>query len=340
MALASDGGRCIDTLRSHTGLASRRTKSEKRLDGVRAAFGKFDTIINEISSNTPDVREKNRSLAVFCAGSLGRMEASDKSDLDLFVTANDDGQSCGHLFRIGLFSELMKINRKLNFPPFSNDGEYLRIHGMEELKSGTGSRFEDSENLFTARMLLILESRPVANDSIYRKHRHGILEFYYRDRTGVRPFRPVFILNDLLRYWRTVCLNYEERRHDANRRFREKNVNLRFSRMLTVFGTVLPLVAKPIGTDVDLDKLCEKTPLERLATGLDWLGDSGLTARWSGILDGYAEFLTWKENPDVETFLTENKGLVNKRAEELSAFLYDALTHKTIQPELRRTLIL
>lgn len=231
--MASDGGRCIDTLRSHTGLASRRTKSEKRLDGVRAAFEKFDTIINEISSNTPHVGEKNRSLAVFCAGSLGRMEASDKSDLDLFV-----------------------------------------------------------------------------------------------------------ILNDLLRYWRAVCLNYEERRHGANRKFREKNVNLKFSRMLTVFGTVLPLVAKPIGTDVDLDTLCEKTPLERLATGLDWLRDSGLTARWSGILDGYEEFLTWKENPDVETFLTENKGLVNRRAEELSAFLYDALTHKTIRPELRRTLIL
>lgn len=327
MPLVSDSGYCADTLRNRTGLRNRREKSKKRLGDLRAALKDFDIIVNNILSNTDDGK-KNRSLAVFCAGSLARNEAGDKSDLDLFITANDDGGSFGRLFRFGLFWKLMELNRELEYPPFSNDGEYLEIHGMKELKSGTGSRFDDSKNLFTARILLILESQYLANENIYREHRREVIEHYYRDRdrNGMERFRPLFILNDLLRYWRTVCLNYEERRHDTNRPFRKKNVNLKFSRKLTIFGTVLPLVMQPIDSSEMFEKLCEKTPLERLAMGLDLLGNADLKKRWSGILDICEEFLSWKEKP--EEFLKKEKILVNRHAKELSSFLYKALTCK------------
>lgn len=327
MTLTSDGGPCVDALQAHGALAARREKSGKRLADVRAVFKKCSTI-------------KATGLAIFCAGSLARMEAGDKSDLDIFVTADGDGKSHGHLFKIELFSALMALNRNLGFPPFSNDGEYLKIYCMNELKSETGSRFDDSENLFTARMLLILESQPVVNVSTYGKHIHEITKHYYRDRNGTGSFRPLFLLNDLLRYWRTLCLNYEAHRHDPDRPFRKKNVNLRFSRMLTVFGTVLPLVRQPIDTVEKLEELCKKTPLDRLAAGLDMLEDSKLADRWRKILNGYADFLSWKESANVDAFLTENKSVINERAAEISAFLYDALTHETIQPEIRRALLL
>ena len=327
MTLTSDGGGCVNVLRDHDALAERREKSGKRLASVRNAVEKCSTI-------------KATGLAIFCAGSLARMEAGDKSDLDIFVTADGDGKSHGRLFQIELFSELMALNRRLSFPPFSNDGEYLKIYCMNELKSETGSRFDDSENLFTARMLLILESQPMVNEATYGEHLHKIIEHYYRDRNGTGSFRPLFLLNDLLRYWRTLCLNYEAHRHNPDRPFRKKNVNLRFSRMLTVFSTVLPLVGQPIDTVEKLEELCKKTPLDRLAAGLDMLNDSTLATRWHDILNGYAEFLSWKENPDVDEVLAKKKSLINKRAAELSAFLYDALTHKTIQPDLRRALLL
>ena len=137
-----------------------------------------------------------------------------------------------------------------------------------------------------------------------------------------------------------MCLNYEERRHDADRPFRKKNVNLKFSRMLTVFATVFPLIAQPADSVPKLASLCTKTPLERLATGLDLLGDEDLTDRWPGILDAYEEFLSWKEKDDVEDFLTEQTTAVNARAKDLSAFLYDALTHSNVRGEFRRYLIL
>ena len=327
MATIPTGTRCFDALHNHAALTERNRRSGARLDQVR-----------ETLKGSEIVRDK--PLAIFCAGSLARMEAGVKSDLDLFVIAEANGELHKPLSQIPLLSELIAINKELDFPPFSNDGEYLKVYFMEDLKSRTGSRKDDSENLFTTRMLLILESQPIAHEHIYHKHLHAILELYYRDQNPASPFKPIFLLNDLLRYWRTMCLNYEERRHDAGRPFRKKNVNLKFSRMLTVFATVLPLIAQPIDSVPKLASLCTKTPLERLASGLDLLGDEDLASRWPGILDVYEEFLSWKDGDDVENFLTEQAVTVNERANKLSAFLYDALTHSNVRDEFRRYLIL
>ena len=327
MATAPAATRCFDALQSHAALAKRCQRSRRCLDCVRDALNKSDII-------------RDKPLAIFCAGSLARMESGKMSDLDLFVTASRGGDLHNRLFQITLFSELMALNKQLDFPPFSNDGEYLKVYFMEDLTSRTGSPLDDSENLFTTRMLLMLESQPIAHEHIYQAHLRTILELYYRDRNAATPFRPIFLLNDLLRYWRTVCLNYEERRHDPDWPFRKKNVNLKFSRMLTVFGTVLPLIAEPADSVPKLASLCTKTPLERLATGLDLLGDEDLADRWRGILDVYEEFLSWKERDNVEDFLTEQTTVVNAQAKKLSAFLYDALTHSNVRGELRRYLIL
>ena len=320
---------CIDTLQNHA-LAKRHLKSQERLARVRRTFADY-------------VHITDQPMAIFCAGSLARMEIGTKSDLDVFVTADPVDESHElrkRLFQLRLFSEMISANDDLNFQSFSNDGEYLKLCFLDDIKFRAGSRVDDSENLFTTRMLLILESQFVANESVYRKHLRDVLTLYYRDQTKTTSFRPVFLLNDILRYWRTMCLNYEERRHDVDRPFRKKNVNLKFSRMVTVFGTVLPLVAKPIDSVSELEDMCTKTPLQRLATGLDILDDEGLMDRWHHILDIYEEFLSWKEKTDVEAFLTKQKNVVNKRAKTLSTFLYDALTHKRVPDDFRRYLIL
>ena len=105
--------RCVDALRSHPALRKRHRKSRTQLDRVRDALTECAFI-------------RNQPLAVFCAGSLARMEAGAKSDLDLFLTADSDRGSDLHkrLFQIKLFSELTAINEQLDFPTFSNDGVY------------------------------------------------------------------------------------------------------------------------------------------------------------------------------------------------------------------------
>ena len=67
--------RCFDALQGHPALAQRREQSKARLDEVRHAVKKCGII-------------RDQPLAIFCAGSLARMEAGAKSDLDLFVIAD------------------------------------------------------------------------------------------------------------------------------------------------------------------------------------------------------------------------------------------------------------
>jgi predicted nucleotidyltransferase len=318
---------CEELLICHHGLRPRKEKSITEQKRIIKTFNECNAI-------------KEMGVSIFGAGSFARMEIGEKSDLDLFVLA--EGESKSRLQKYSLFGNLIELNKKLKFPEFSNDGEYLIIYDVDELISKTGSRRDDVENFFTARMLLMLESFPVINKELYEKSLNRTIENYFRDDKGTKTFKPLFLLNDLLRYWRTLCLNYEERRSEPNRPWRKKNINLRFSRMATVFGTILPLVVKPIIDPKEIRILFEKTPLERLAYGVDLLDDKELNEKWPMVLDRYETFIEWKEDNDVEKYFKdeERKGLIKRNAEDFSSFLYQCLIHKKIKYEYRRYLVL
>lgn len=62
-------------------------------------------------------------------------------------------------------------------------------------------------------MLLLLEGRPLANDDLFDQVLLETIGFYFRDFAKHREeFRPYALINDILRYWRTLCLNYEHGR--------------------------------------------------------------------------------------------------------------------------------
>lgn len=320
---------CVLLLKEHEGLSARRCKAEAEIARVSERF-----------QSEPFFQDM--PVSIFCAGSLARREIGSKSDLDLFVTADSATELESKLKQYSLFAELIRLNHDLGFPPFSNDGEFLKIYRLEQIKSKTGSRNDDSENLFTVRMLLTLESVPLFGREMYEQHLRKVVEHYYRDEKGKQSFRPLFLVNDLLRYWRTVCLNYEERRHEPDRPWRKKNVNLKFSRMLTVFATILPLVANPEMSVESLLGYCRQPPLERLATCLDEMNNDSLLRDWPKILDIYEEFLTWKEDNNIETTLQDGalKKRVSQNAAEFSRYLFRALTDDSIRPELQRYLVL
>ena len=77
-----------------------------------------------------------------------------------------------------------------------------------------GGRDDDYENLFTARMLLLLESRPLVGSQMYERAIDAVLSEYWKDYEDNRSaFRPIYLTNDIIRYWKVLCLNY-----DANTR--------------------------------------------------------------------------------------------------------------------------
>ena len=164
----------------------------------------------------------------------------------------------------------------MGFPPFSGDGKYLDILYVGEMERVLGSPRDDSLNAFTARMLLLLESRPVYDEAVYARLLERIVGFYYRDFDDhADTFLPAFLLNDILRFWRTLTLNYEHHRLKLLDLAGEeltlkkadsalKNYKLKVSRLATCFSMVANLSAEPVPVTVEtVLHLCRMTPAER-----------------------------------------------------------------------------
>ena len=263
------------------------------------AFKKAVESLPEITTHT--------DLCIYVTGSFGRLEASEHSDLDLFFIKENiqDQTKMSHIDKTLMDASLIYKCRDMKFPPFSGDGEYLNVHYLQAMKENLGGRRDDYENLFTARLLLLLESLPIYNESLYEKVLREIAFSYFRDyEDHEKDFRPTFLVNDVLRFWKTLCLNYEHSRNIPNhveielRKSYLKNLKLKFSRMLTCFSLVIPL-AKPRKSlePEECVQLLRRRPLERLqSVALEFDCDE----LWDQLTDDYAWFLAATGQPRRE----------------------------------------
>lgn len=254
-------------------LGTRRKESEEGLMRVRK---------EATTRLSPIVRDE--PLAIYVTGSFGRLEARfpKGSDLDLFFLYGPDNHS--HKARLSqltwfeLAGELIRISRDLGFEKFSRDGAFLQAHNVWHIGRQLGSQHEDAENGFTARLLLLLESRPVLNEKLYEQFVEETIGFYYSDYLNNRgTFRPTFLINDILRFWRTLCLNYEHKRNqkrsednteDDSAAWRAEsaldNLKLRFSRLSTCYSMVIALAAEPTPVRPGrVLELCRTAPTDR-----------------------------------------------------------------------------
>ena len=317
-------------LQKHGPLSKRKEEAQKRLTDVREEFAHRTDLYT------------NYDAFVYCAGSLGRDDIGRQSDLDLFLVTTRPLNKKERLTEVRLLSSAIEANEKLNYGPFSNDGKFLKVYSFDEMLTGVGAPYDDSENLFTARMLLLLESKCILGEPKYRNALKSTIDHYFRDSVGKKSFRPLFLLNDLLRYWRTLCLNYEQTRSDQTRPWRKKNINLKFSRMLTVFGTILPIVAERMHSGDCIVDLVHLTPHERLSRGLDALKDPSMLKDYEQFLDDYESFLSWKDVDGTENELPpEELGEASRRAaSRFSDFIYSALMHNNVDSEMKKYLVL
>lgn len=249
----------------------RRDFSTVRLAELRSAFGASSTI-------------KEAGLCIYATGSFGRLEAHPKSDLDLFLltSQNVTKSKSTRSDELVLLAEIIGVCRKLEFPEFDQGGNFLHVHHLDQMTRYLGSAEDDSSNHFTARMLLLLESNCLSGDDVFNACKTQLLDQYFRDHhNNESTFFPVFLINDILRYWRTLCLNFEYSRilREEQKRTGEKviseeqiaskaklkNFKLKFSRIITCFSMVAPLVCSKSKTDqAFVLRLSNMLPMERL----------------------------------------------------------------------------
>jgi predicted nucleotidyltransferase len=238
---------------------------------------------------------------VYATGSFARGEANPFSDLDLFIVGRGtrESRSLRRLDEICVKADLIQVTRELNFPEFSGDGEYLTHHTVDELIGTLGKPQDDAANTFTARLLLLLESQPLIGGEVYSDAIDQVIAAYWRDYQNHKSdFMPAFLANDILRIWRTFCVNYEARtatdppEKKAKRKL--KNYKLKHSRLLTCYSALAYLLAiyRTNGTvaPTDVLQMVGITPTQRL----EWLASEGdeRQARIVGeLLERYERFL-------------------------------------------------
>jgi predicted nucleotidyltransferase len=332
-------------------IEERRSYADQRFRQLRQALKSA----NEICAD---------KACIYATGSFGRREASPHSDLDLFIVSlsdEKDGLDRSHLSKLNeilLKAELIRAAKELKFPDFSQDGRFLQHHTEKKLIRSTGNQNDDFENTFTARLLLLLESAPLAGGDVHARIIDDVIERYWREFPDYYDkFMPAFLANDILRYWRTLCLNYEAGSSERSKREQTqrdrskrkiKNYKLKHSRMLTCYSAVLYLLfvyeKNKTVTIPDAQKMVRLTPTERLEFVTNELKGSD-PGKWiDELLGKYERFLevtSVSEDDLIQLFLdeAEARNLRNEQS-DFGDLAYKALYSIGHENSLYRRLVI
>ncbi|WP_157115226.1 hypothetical protein [Paracoccus contaminans] len=293
-----------------------------------------EKLINELSKSLTKSAGWTQNVGcIYATGSLGRLEASPHSDVDAFIGCKQEGDQhhISNLTTIRIKAELIEALKALELPEFDSDGRYLERFTPTQLIEATGSNHDDAENTFTARLLLLLESRPIVGSNFHKTMQADVVNAYWRDfdKHG-DSFVPAFFANDALRLWRTFCVNYEARANskpEAEKGHRRtKNIKLRFSRIMTIFSALLVFlnVERLNGTvtHVDALRVFGLTPIDRLAELISF-------KEVEAALKIYNDFLaeTNRSNEDLQSAFAKDLFYYKMRSNsaEFSKSIFEAL---------------
>ena len=244
--------------------------------------------IDELRSKLKEL-PLDHQVVVLC-GSFARREASKQSDIDFSIISDqeDNGSMTIDAVRTA-------INNIIPIGPAS-DGVFGNEVQRDEILSNIGGQDDSNANI-THRVLILLEGEWLFNRTGLREFRRAILERYIQE--GMTDHQlALFLLNDIIRYYRTVAVDYEFKTSEGgdSKPWAIRNIKLVFSRKLLYASDLFS-----IGMTADrardekiqiLEELFELPVIERMER---ICGKAGI----EGVLASYNCFLKEMADPDV-----------------------------------------
>ena len=237
----------------------------------------------------------HREASVVLMGSWGRREVTRKSDDDFMVLINGPDRE--------VEPSIDEVRTVLDQAP-GNQGIFGKRVSCDDLVENVGLDRDDNTNL-TRRMLFLLESLPATADDVYAAARKRVLSRYLDE--SIKDYRPPrFLLNDTIRYWRTVTVDFAAKEQAGPEKWGMRNAKLRISRKLLFAGGLLPVFRCGAGEQADmfdfLSAQLDMPPTDRVAQAFleHEAADPGARA-----LGAYDEFIGLLDDEDSRERLEE-----------------------------------
>ncbi len=249
------------------------------------------------------------SLVVF--GSLARGEWTSGSDLDWTYLV--DGQANSDHLRIALEIDRVLQNHKEQFRPPGQTGIFGNLAFSHDIVHQIGGQADTNKNT-TQRILLLLESSAIGKEGqAYDRVLKAVISRYLEEDTHPlsedgKSYRvPRFLLNDIVRFWRTMAVDFASKQRDRRGKgWGLRNTKLRMSRKLIFASGLLlcfscnldPSLQTTISTDKSVVKLnlvnhirefVRQSPLEIMARYLPQYSVPEDTQK--NLFSAYSQFL-------------------------------------------------
>jgi hypothetical protein len=248
------------------------------LPSIDAAEERADTWIRQIRKAIESDSELAPILERGCGwaavGSIGRRETVADSDVDLVLlrpttaigVSIDDLNAADRRAREIVQAALsVKVSRGQDLTQPTRESEIACADRI-------GGEY-DSRTLHTRRVLLLTESVAVAGDAARDRVRAAVFREYF-SRSRSKGKHMLSLVNDVVRYYRTLMIDYKAKIDSEGKTWASRNVKLRHSRKYWFFATALALVAAD-RSDPDRDaaeskaiELLDLSPTKRLQAAL------------------------------------------------------------------------